>query len=89
MTGAVDFGSWFAPCGAHVGLLGASWATFFRFWAHLCLQWRFEAIFFDFGSILGGFWLDLGWILGGFFEDFWDFLRKRRSSKFVRPRSVS
>ena len=70
VTGAVDFGSWFGLCGARVGLLGASPATFFRFWARLCLKLRFEAICFDFGSILGGFWFELGWILGRFFQDF-------------------
>ena len=48
MTGAVDFGSWFGPCGAHVGLLGASWGAlghfacvFERVWVSLAPFGRF------------------------------------------------
>ena len=55
------------PCGAHVGLLGVSWATFPLFWAHLCLKLFFEAILFDFLSILGGLGEDLGSIFRRFF----------------------
>ena len=32
VTGAVDFGGWFGPCGARVGLLGASWGALGHFW---------------------------------------------------------
>ena len=49
-SGLSGFKWWVGPCWAHVGILGASWTTFFRFWAHLCFKWRFEAGFFDFGS---------------------------------------
>ena len=63
-----------------LGLILASWAllvpicfVFFEFWARLRSKLRFEAICFDFGSILGGFWLDLGWIWGRFLEDSRDF----------------
>ena len=82
------FKFWVGPCGAHVGLLVASWATFCRIWAHPCSKLRLETIFFDFGSNSGGFWFDLGRILGGFVVDCLDFLEKHRCSKFVRPRSV-
>ena len=47
-TGAVDFGSWFGPCGARVGLLGASWGAlghfaglFERVWGSLASFGRF------------------------------------------------
>ena len=47
-TGAVDFGSWFWPCRAHVGLLGASWGAlghfacvFERVWVSLAPFGRF------------------------------------------------
>ena len=48
----------------------AIFAHFFDFLARLRSKSRFEAIFFDFGSISGGFWVDFGTILEGFFEDF-------------------
>ena len=49
----------------------------------------FYRTFIDFETILGRFWEDFGRVSGTFFNDFSHFLRKRRSSKFVRPRSVS
>ena len=62
---------------------------FFAFWAHLKPSLHFLSIFFDFSSILGRFWMDFGKVWERFFEDFSHFLENRRSSKFVRPRSVS
>ena len=47
-VGAVDFGCWFGPCGAHVGFLGASWGAlghfecvFERIWVSLAPFGRF------------------------------------------------
>ena len=87
------------PLYRSLAALGASWghvATFFAFFSHffaflglLNPSWQSKWNFFEFLVIFDGFWEDSGRVLEGFFEDFSYFPRKRRSSKFVRPRSVS
>ena len=65
--------------------LGRSWASlfaffalFFAFFVHLSSKSRFEPIFFNFGSIFGGFWKVLGGFRGGFFDVFLLLYRKTR-----------
>ena len=77
-------GSW-----AYVGPFFVFFRIFFVVFKCLKSSLHFVSIFFDFLMILGGFGEDFGKVLGEFFKDFSHFLRKRRSSKFVRPRSVS
>ena len=59
---------------ALLNLLGPRFLIFFACGAHLCSKWRFEAICFDFSSILDGFGRDFGTI----FQRFFVFLLKSR-----------
>ena len=78
----------YGPFWGHFCHFFAIFRIFFAFWVHLKPSLHFLSTFFDFSSILGRFWMDFGRVWGRFFEDFSHFLENRRSSKFVRPRSV-
>ena len=68
--------------------MGRSWAFLGRFRARLRSKLRFEAIFFDFSSILGGFGEDFGSFFSMIFRFFAKIVILQKSLFFLRKIAI-